>query len=149
MKRILRAVTTKYVLIFMVLIFLIVFVLGTIVATILSNYSIDVRMEKLTTANILFKSYYQETGDENLESSFRKTDTELKKTLKSVFLSTESCQIIIADETGKIVMHTYKDPQGTDPVIYYFSDFEKGERPGEYAGNENHACILSGYVIKS
>lgn len=138
MKRILRAVTTKYVLIFMVLIFLIVFVLGTIVATILSNYSIDVRMEKLTTANILFKSYYQETGDENLESSFRKTDTELKKTLKSVFLSTESCQIIIADETGKIVMHTYKDPQGTDPVIYYFSDFEKGERPGEYAGNEKN-----------
>ncbi|MBQ8146450.1 MAG: HAMP domain-containing histidine kinase [Clostridia bacterium] len=129
MKRILRKVTTKYVLIFMVLIFLIVFVLGTIVATILSNYSIDVRMEKLTTANILFKSYYQETGDENLESSFRKTDTELKKTLKSVFLSTESCQIIIADETGKIVMHTYKDPQGTGPVIYYFSDFEKEEPP--------------------
>lgn len=124
MKRILKAVTTKYMMIFTALIALTIFVLGTMIATILSNYSIDVSMENLSTTNILFKKYYNSTEKEDsaLEKSFKDSNDELKETLQTTFLVMESCQIITADKNGKVVMHSYKNPSSNEPVIHYFSD---------------------------
>ena len=52
MKRILRAITTKYMLIFMALMVLIVFTLSAMVATILSNYSVDKKMDEISKVPI-------------------------------------------------------------------------------------------------
>ena len=97
MRRILRTITTKYMMIFMTLIVLTVFVLGTMIATILSNYAIDTKMEDLSTSNILFKSYFRENEEEgDMEEKFKSTEDTLSQILSITFLTTESCEIIVA-----------------------------------------------------
>lgn len=123
MRRILRTITTKYMMIFMTLIILTVFVLATMIATILSNYAIDTKMEDLSTSNILFKSYYREIEQEgDMEEKFKSTENTLSQVLSITFLTTESCEIIVADANGNIVMHATKSEFEPSPVITYFSD---------------------------
>ena len=122
MRRILKALTTKYMLIFMALILLIVAILGAMVATILSGYSVDTKMNELSNVNIMFKSYFQGTQGDDLEASLKDTQQELESTLNYVFLITENCQVIAADKDGNIIMHAYNYPYSTDYNMYYFSE---------------------------
>lgn len=126
MRRIFRTITTKYMLIFMTLIVLTVFVLGTMIATILSNYAIDTKMEDLTTSNILFESYYNEINDNetDMESTFKSTEETLSHILSITFLTTKNCEMIAADVDGNIIMHACKAVPGEPPLIRYFSDEE-------------------------
>ncbi len=122
MRRILKAVTTKYMLIFMALILLTVVILGAMVATILSNYSVDTKMNELSNVNVMFKSYFQSTDNENFELALKDTQAELESTLSYSFLITENCQVIAADKDGNIIMHAYNYPYSTDYNMYYFSE---------------------------
>lgn len=126
MRRIFRTITTKYMLIFMTLIVLTVVVLGTMIATILSNYAIDAKMEDLTTSNILFKSYYNEVDKENkdMEETFKSTEKTLSHILSVTFLTTEGCEVIAADKDGNLIMHACKAARGQPPLISYFSNEE-------------------------
>ena len=122
MRRIFRAITTKYMIVFMSLIIVTVFVLGTMIATIIANYSIDTKTDELSTSNVMFKSYYVSNPDISLEQNLKATKKDLESILRSVFLTTDNCQIIVADKTGRIVMHAIKSIDNTTAEISFVSD---------------------------
>ena len=126
MKKILRAITIRYMIIFMMLIILAVAVLGAMIASILSSYSVDMKMEELSTANILFKAYYTDADSEiGVEQSLKVTDAELQKVLHVTFLTSEGNELLIADKNGILVMHACKTPKEKDPTITYKDSIEK------------------------
>ena len=122
MRRIFRAITTKYMIIFMSLIIITVFVLGTMIATIIANYSVDKKTDELSTSNVMFKSYYVSSPDISIEENLRSSQKELEGILRAVFLTTESCQMIVADNTGRVIMHASKSADNASADIRYFSD---------------------------
>lgn len=121
MKRILKAVTTKYMVIFMALIIITVFVLGTLIANIVSNFSVDKKMDELSTSNVLIKTYYQEAAGGTVTKSLQSNELELKKALRVAFLTSGNCRVLIADKDGEVVVHSYNDTVKHEPAIQYIS----------------------------
>ena len=127
MKRILKTITVKYMVIFMTLIILTVFVLGTMVATILGNYSFDVTAKELSTSNVMFKAYYSELkGEETLEDTLENNSGELEKILSLTFLTSEGCQVIVADQNREIVFHAYKGDDDSTVINFLSSGTDVG-----------------------
>ena len=122
MRKILRTVTVKYMVIFMSLIVITVIVLGTMLATILGNYAIDSKMEDLSISNVLFEEYHSELAPESdLKEMIENNRQELEKILSVTFVAAEGCQILVADKTGKIIMHAYNSDDGQTDISFFDS----------------------------
>ena len=164
MSKILRAITTKYMAVFMTLIIITIFVLGVLISSIITSYSVDQKMDELSTSNILFKTYYQESPEGIKESHLSGSTNGLKEILKVIFLANDSCQIIIADKSGELVAYAYREPKSTEPTIRYISDgygdinaLKLGKIPqgtindiakaGDLSMNNNCNGLFSGKVI--
>lgn len=134
MSKILRAITTRYMIVFMSIIIITIFVLGVLIASIITSYSVDEKMDELSASNMIFETYYKIPSGMASEQYFKETEEQLKSVLKAIFLASDSSQIIVADREGTIIMHAYKGAQDTDPVVHYTSqnqaqiDFLKTER---------------------
>lgn len=122
MSKILRAVTTRYMVVFMSLIIVTIFVLGVLIASIISSYAVDQKMKELSTSNIIFKTYYQTPDNLVTEEYFKETEDELKSLLKVIFLTSDGCQVIVADKDGKVLVHAYKGGGENEPTVHYISD---------------------------
>lgn len=159
--------------IFMILIVVTVLFVSIMIATIIDNFSVDMKMRELSKSNVLFKDYYSnledaptggdategtpilsikplesdesgstqdstpESGDgdgdgvddeeiiipnfKNIEDKLKHNYEKLEETLKVIFLTNESCQIVIADNTGKLVIHAFYSWSEKMPVINFFS----------------------------
>ena len=122
MGRIFRGITTKYMIVFMLLIIITVFILGMIIAAIIANYSIDKKTDELSTSNLMFKSYYGSEKGNTVETYLRSTEEELESVLRVVFLTTENCRVLVTDSEGCVVMHAQKGSEGALVDIRYVTD---------------------------
>lgn len=122
MPKILRAITTRYMAVFMTLIIITIFVLGVLITSIITSYSVDQKMDELSTSNVIFKTYCNYSPSEMEEQYIRGTENNLKETLKVIFLASNSCQIMVADKTGNVILHAYRETMSTEPTINYISD---------------------------
>lgn len=126
MRKILRTVTVKYMVIFMSLIIVTVFVLGAMIATILGNYAIDVKMEELSISNVLFEEYHCELSPESsLKEMIAENRQELEKILSITFMAAEGCQLLVADKDGKIILHAHDSEEENHAYISFFDDETK------------------------
>ena len=123
MSKILRAITTRYMVVFMSLIIVTIFVLGVLITSIITSYSVDEKMEELSASNMIFKAYYQ-VNDTVAKQYFKETDAQLKSVLTAIFLASDSSQIIVADRDGQIIIHAYKGTAEQSPVIRYIEQEE-------------------------
>ena len=119
MSKILKAITTRYMIVFMSLIIITIFVLGVLIASIITSYSVDEKMDELSASNMIFKTYYSVPVDTTAEQYLKSTEEQLKIVLKAIFLASDSSQIIVANKEGHIVLHSYKGAGEKDPVIKY------------------------------
>ena len=126
MLRIFKAITTRYMIVFMSLIIITISILGILIASIIASYSADQKMEELSASNMIFKTYYNLSPNTMEEQYLRETDEQLKTALRVIFLASDSSQVIVADESGRIIMHAYKATGEKEPVIQYMSQGESG-----------------------
>ena len=129
MGRIFRGITTKYMIVFMMLIIVTVLVLGMIIAAIIANYSIDKKTDELSTSNLMFKSYYSSENGGAIETYLRSTEDELNSVLRVVFLTTENCRILVTDSEGCVVMHAQKGTEGSLVDVRYVTDGDLDAAP--------------------
>jgi len=122
MPKILRAVTTRYMVVFMSLIIITIFVLGVLVTSIIESYSVDEKMDELSTANMIFKTYYHMPVNSVAAESFKETEAQLNTVLKVVFLTSDNSQIIVADKLGRIIIHAYKTKGDNKPTVKYLDE---------------------------
>ena len=122
MPKILRSITTRYMAVFMSLIIITIFVLGVLITSIITSYSVDQKMDELSTSNVIFKTYCKYSPSEIEEQYKRGTENNLRETLKVIFLASDSCQIIVADKTGNVIMHAYREVKSTEPTLEYISE---------------------------
>ena len=118
MSKILRSVTARYMIVFMSLIIITVFVLGVLVTSIIESYSVDSKMDQLSTSNMLFKTYYQSSVDSVTEGIFEGTDEQLSSALSVIFATAENSQVVVANKDGQIILHAYKGT-GKEPMVDY------------------------------
>lgn len=119
MHKILRAVTTRYMVVFMSLIMITIFVLGVLITSIIENYSIDDKMDELSTSNMIFKTYYQVPMDSVTLESFKETDAYLTSVLQVIFATAENSQVLVADKDGNVILHAYKQSEKNALTVDY------------------------------
>ena len=69
MSKILKAITTRYMIVFMSLIIITIFVLGVLIASIITSYSVDEKMDELSSSNMIFETYYKIPSEMDAEQS--------------------------------------------------------------------------------
>lgn len=119
MSRILRSVTARYMVVFMSLIIITVFVLGVLVTSIIESYSVDNKMDELSTSNMLFKTYDQIPVNSVSEESLKEADAQLVAVLKVIFATAENSQLLVADKDGNVLIHAYKSKDSNLPTVDY------------------------------
>ena len=119
MHKILRAVTTRYMAVFMSLILITIFVLGVLITSIIESYSVDDKMDELSTSNMLFKTYYQTPITDVSTKNLEEKDMLLMSVLQVIFVTAENSQVIVADKHGCIKLHAYKPNKENSPTIDY------------------------------
>lgn len=125
MSKILRSVTARYMVVFMSLIVITVFVLGVLVTSIIESYSVDSKMDELSTSNMLFKTYYHIPVNSVPEESFKDADVQLVSVLSVIFATAENSQVLVANKDGQVILHAYKGT-GKVPTV----DYNVGENLG-------------------
>lgn len=122
MSRILRAVTTRYMVVFMSLIIVTIFILGVLITSIIENYSVDEKMDELSTSNMLFKTYYHIPVRSVTAEGFKENEEQLNTVLKVIFLTSETSQIVVSDNLGNIIIYSYKTKGENMPTTVYMAE---------------------------
>ncbi len=122
MPKILRAVTTRYMVVFMSLIIITIFVLGVLITSIIESYSVDEKMDEMSTSNMIFKTYYHAPINSVTEDSFKQTEAQLSTVLKVIFLTAGDAQVVVADKQGNIIIHAYKGKGDNKPTVKYLNE---------------------------
>lgn len=122
MPKILRAVTTRYMVVFMSLIIITIFVLGVLITSIIESYSVDEKMDELSTSNMIFKTYYHNPVNSVSEEGFKNTSVQLGTVLKVIFLAADDSQVLVADKQGNLIIHAYKAKGENNPTVRYLNE---------------------------
>ena len=117
----LKSVYTRYMLIFMAIMFFTVAILGILVTTIVGNYSTETKRKGLYDTNILFKTTVLGMNDEfeTVEEKLKNYEKVLRENLSVAFFAMSDCGVIITDNQGKVAFFAYRDSQSGEPVILY------------------------------
>ena len=117
----LKSVYTRYMLIFMAIMFFTVAILGILVTTIARNYATETKKNELSETNRLFRTTVLAMNGEyeTLEEKLRANESELRENLSFAFFAMSDCGVIITDNKGKISFLAYRDSQSGEPVIFY------------------------------
>ena len=116
-----KSVYTRYMLIFMAIMFFTVAILGILVTTIVGNYSRESKKKELYDTNILFRTtVLGMNGDfETLEEQLKAYEIALRDNLSVAFFAMSDCGVIITDNKGQIAFFAYRDEKSGEPVILY------------------------------
>ena len=116
-----KSVYTRYMLIFMAIMFFTVAILGILVTTIVGNYATETKKKELYETNILFRTtVLGMNGDyEQLTDKLKSHENALKENLNVAFFAMSDCGVIIADSQGDIALYAYRDSKSGEPVIMY------------------------------
>ncbi len=114
-----KSVSTRYMLIFMAIILVTVLIMGIIITSIVSNFSLDTKLKETYNANQLFNMFYEDLdkSDKNIYQLLTSNQQELDNTTKLMALTSVSCDIVIYDENGSFVY--YADINGEDQKGYF------------------------------
>ncbi len=138
----LKSVYTRYMLIFMAIMFLTVSILSILVTTIVGNYANETKEKELYDTNILFRTTVQGMNGEyeSLEKKLKANEAILKENLSVAFFAMSDCGIVITDSQGNISFFAYRDAESGEPVILYGSDAVKND--GIIAKNQIPESIM-------
>lgn len=127
----LKSVYTRYMLIFMAIMFFTVAILGILVTTIAGNYATETKKNELSETNRLFRTTVlaMDGEYETLEEKLKANESELRENLSFAFFAMSDCGVVITDNKGYISFLAYRDSQSGEPVIFY--------------GNEINASIIN------
>lgn len=113
-----KSVSTRYMLIFMAIILVTVLIMGIIITSIVSSFSLDTKLKETYNANQLFYMFYDDV--DNKEGSIHQILTtnqqQLDKTMELMALTSVSCDMVVFDERGTFVY--YADINGEDKNGY-------------------------------
>ncbi len=117
----LKSVYTRYMLIFMAIMFFTVTILGVLVTTIVGNYATETKKNELYETNILFKKTVLGMNGEydSLENQLKTNEIALRENLSFAFFAMSDCGVIITDNQGKIAFFAYRDAQSGEPILLY------------------------------
>lgn len=122
MKRLrLKSVYTRYMLIFMTIMFFTVAILGILVTTIVGNYATETKKKELYDTNILFRTTVLGMNGEyeTLEEQLKAHELALRENLSVAFFAMSDCGVVITDNQGQIAFFAYRDAKSGEPVIFY------------------------------
>ena len=117
----LKSVYTRYMLIFMAIMFFTVAILGILVTTIAGNYATETKKNELSETNRLFRTTVLAMNGEyeTLEEKLKANESELRENLSFAFFAMSDCGVVITDNKGKIAFFAYRDASSGEPVILY------------------------------
>jgi len=117
----LKSVYTRYMLIFMAIMFFTVAILGILVTTIVGNYATETKKKELYDTNILFRTTVLGMNGEyeTLEEQLKAYEIALRENLSVAFFAMSDCGVVITDNKGKIAFFAYRDANSGEPVILY------------------------------
>ena len=117
----LKSVYTRYMLIFMAIMFFTVAILGILVTTIVGNYATETKKKELYDTNILFRTTVLGMNGEyeTLEEQLKAYEIALRENLSVAFFAMSDCGVVITDNQGKIAFFAYRDANSGEPVILY------------------------------
>ncbi len=120
----LKSVYTRYMLIFMAIMFFTVAILGILVTTIVGNYATETKKKELSDTNLLFRTTVLGMNGEyeTLEEKLREYEKPLRENLSVAFFAMSDCGVVITDNQGHIAFFAFRDTQSGEPVILYGSD---------------------------
>ncbi|MBQ8840602.1 MAG: HAMP domain-containing histidine kinase [Clostridia bacterium] len=102
-----KSVSTRYMLIFMAIIVITVLILGIIITSIVSSFSLDTKLKETYNANQVFYMYYDniENKTDSLEENIKKNEAMLEETLEMIRLVSSSCEIALFDKSGELIYY--------------------------------------------
>lgn len=117
----LKSVSTKYMIIFMLVIVLIAMIMGVTISTIATNHTRESQQQELYDTNLLFKATLlgMDGEYETLEDQLKANESQIMENLNVAFFATPDCGVIILDNKGKIAFFAYKDAQTSELVVKY------------------------------
>lgn len=120
----LKSVYTRYMLIFMAIMFFTVAILGILVTTIVGNYATETKKKELYDTNILFRTTVLGMNGEYgaLEDKLKAYEAPLRENLSVAFFAMSDCGIVITDNQGNVAFFAYRDSNSGEPVILYGED---------------------------
>ena len=107
----LKSVYTRYMLIFMAIMFFTVAILGILVTTIVGNYATETKKKGLYDTNVLFRTtVLGMNGDyETLEERLKAYEAPLRDNLSVAFFAMSDCGVVITDNQGSIAFFAYRE----------------------------------------
>lgn len=113
-----KSVSTRYMLIFMAIILVTVLIMGIIITSIVSNFSLDTKLKETYNANQLFYMFYNELDSKegDIHQILTTNQQRLDKTTELMALTSVSCDMVIFDENGSFIY--YADINGEDKKGY-------------------------------
>lgn len=120
----LKSVYTRYMLIFMAIMFFTVAIIGILVTTIVGNYARETKKKELYDTNILFRTTVLGMNGEyeKLEDKLKAYEAPLRENLSVAFFAMSDCGIVITDNQGIVAFFAYMDSENGEPVILYGDD---------------------------
>lgn len=117
----LKSVYTRYMLIFMAIMFFTVAILGILVTTIVGNYASETKKKGLYDTNVLFRTTVLGMNGEyeDLESKLKAYEPVLRENLSVAFFAMSDCGIVITDNQGNVAFFAYRDSKSGEPIILY------------------------------
>lgn len=116
MKVKIKSVSTRYMLIFMAVMVVIVIIMGVIITTIVSSFSLDTKMKEMYDVNRMFDKYYDETDkkDKTLYETLTSSKEELNDMLDLIFINSPYCDVLVFDLKGELVMYASQEERGLE-----------------------------------
>ncbi len=120
MKRYLKSIHTRYMLTFMTIMIITIMILGIIIASIVSNFSLDMKLKEVYSAHSK-ASYYFKPDEKNgklpqiTNPETGGLNSELSEILETILLVSPQSGVLVFDENGELLLYASKN--GEDNVI--------------------------------
>lgn len=130
MKRYFKSIHIRYMFTFMTIMIITIMILGVIIASIVANFSLDIKLKEVYSANSK-ASYYFKPDEKNgklPQITDEKTgviNSELKEILETILLVSPQSGVLVFDQDGNMLLHASKN--GESNVI--MQKYEEGHMP--------------------
>ena len=130
MKKYLKSIHIRYMLTFMTIMIITIMILGVIIASIVANFSLDIKLKEVYSANSK-ASYYFKPDEKNgklpqiADPKTGKINSELGEILDTILLVSPQSGVLVFDQDGELLLHAEKN--GEDNVIA--QKYEDGNMP--------------------
>ena len=117
----LKSVYTRYMLVFMAIMFFTTAILGVLVTAIVGNYTTETKKKELYDTNVLFKTTVLGMNGEydSLEEKLKAHEKPIRENLTVAFFAMSDCGVVITDNVGKVVLFAYREADSGESVILY------------------------------